>query len=87
MKQKTTQLNPLTIADLKYFFDELRHEFKEELKKYRDENMTRLDEVMGELQTIREDNTIGTYQIRELQKEVDDHETRIRTVEKIQHAQ
>ncbi|MCL4419784.1 hypothetical protein M1146_06865 [Patescibacteria group bacterium] len=46
-------------------------------KKYRDDILTKIDEVMGELQTMREENTIGTYQTRELREQVDDHEKRI----------
>ncbi|MCL4415138.1 MAG: hypothetical protein M1268_03765 [Patescibacteria group bacterium] len=50
--------------------------------KYRDQILTRLDEVMGELENMREDRTIGTYQTAELRKDVDDHEKRITRLEK-----
>ncbi|MBU3978216.1 hypothetical protein KKE68_00765 [Patescibacteria group bacterium] len=80
-----TELNNLgdkLRTELNNLGDKLRTEFKEEFRKYRDENMTRLDEVMGELQAIREDNTIGTYQIRELRTDVDEHEKKIKKIEK-----
>ena len=44
--------------------------------------MKRLDQVMAEFQNIREDNIIGTYQIRELRENVDDHEKRLTKIEK-----
>lgn len=54
----------------------------ENAKQYKDEILTKLDEVMGELQTMREENTIGAYQNSELQKHVDNHEKRIARLEK-----
>ena len=54
---------------------------EEKHRKYHDENMNRLDEVMGELENIREDNMIGTYQTRELRENVDNHEKRISKLE------
>ena len=54
---------------------------KENQKQYHDENMNRLDDVMGELENIREDNMIGTYQTRELRENVDNHEKRISKLE------
>lgn len=54
---------------------------KQENRQHRDENTTRFDEIVGELQNMREDNIIGTYQIRELRENVDDHEKRITKLE------
>jgi hypothetical protein len=54
---------------------------KQENRQYCDENMTRFDEVVGELQNMREDNMIGTYQMRELRENVDDYEKRIKKLE------
>ncbi|OGH23138.1 MAG: hypothetical protein A3F31_04060 [Candidatus Levybacteria bacterium RIFCSPHIGHO2_12_FULL_38_12] len=48
---------------------------------YRDQILTKLDKVMGELQTMREENTVGAYQIRELREKVDGHELRITRLE------
>ena len=59
-----------------------KREPKEDFKKYHNESMKRLDEIMAELQNIREDNAIGTYQIRELRENVDDHEKRLTKIEK-----
>ena len=62
--------------------DKKFEEMDKNARGYRDEILTKLDGVMGEMQTIREDNTIGTYQTRELRVEVDNHEKRIRRLEK-----
>lgn len=51
-------------------------------REYRDQILTKLDGVMGELQTMREENTIGAYQISQLREEVDGHEKRIGHLEK-----
>lgn len=50
-------------------------------KKYRDEILTKIDGVMGELQSMREENSIGAYQIREVREQVDNHEKRITRLE------
>lgn len=54
---------------------------EEQQREYRNENMNKLDQVMGELAAIREDNAFGTYQIRELRTDVDGHEKRIKRIE------
>ena len=48
---------------------------------YKDEILTGLDEVMGELQTRREEDSAGTKLIRELDVKADDHEKRIASLE------
>ncbi len=66
--------------------DTLREELlklDEKFRTYRDEILNRLDSVMGELQNIREDNSIGTHQTRELREEVDNHEQRIKKLETV----
>lgn len=54
-------------------------------RKYRDEILTGLDKVMKELETMREENTVGSYQTRELREEVDNHEKRITKLESPSH--
>lgn len=66
--------------------DTLREELLKldgKFRTYRDEILNRLDSVMGELQNIREDNSIGTYRTRELREEVDNHEQRIKKLETV----
>lgn len=59
----------------------LKEELKEELTSFRDEVMTGLDGVMKELETMREESTLGAFQTRSLKEEVDDHEKRITKLE------
>lgn len=54
--------------------------------KSQDLTLTRFDGIMKELETIREDNTIGTYQIKKLRGNVEDHEKRIVKIERLQKA-
>lgn len=43
----------------------------ENARGYRDEVLTKLDGVMGELATMREENAVGAYQTRELKERVE----------------
>lgn len=71
-------------ALLRYELDKQKQELDDNAKKYRDQILTKLDEVMGELGTMREKNTIGAYQTAELRKQVDNHEKRIIHLEELQ---
>lgn len=62
--------NLVTKLDLKEAFNE--HEEKH--REYRDEILTKIDGVMGELQTMREENAAGEHRLR-------DHEERITKLE------
>lgn len=66
---------------LKIEFHEAFEQYDEKNRGYRDEILTGLDKVMKELETIREDNIVGTHQIRELRVDVDSHEKRISSLE------
>ncbi len=86
MKQKSTQPEPATKGDIKKLEQATQvmlERLLEKMQEYRSENMTRLDEVMGELQAMREDSEIGTYQIRNLTETTENHEARIT---KLEHA-
>lgn len=84
MKQKNSDQDLVTKGFLKIELNELMQKIDEKAKKYRDEILTKMDGVMGELQTMREENTIGTYQSREVRDQVEDHERRIKRLEKPQ---
>lgn len=49
---------------------------------YRDQILTGLDRVMKELETMREENTVGGHQVGE---KLDDHERRITKLETPAH--
>lgn len=66
--------------DLK--MDKLKLEIDDNARGYRDDVLIKLGEVMGELQTIREENTVGSHQLSNLEDQVENHEKRIATLEK-----
>ena len=91
MKQKNKSEELATKKDLILLKDELENKLNDLEQKldsnaqgYRDEILTKLDGVMGELETMRQENTIGTHQISNLQATADGHEKRIKHLEKIQ---
>lgn len=57
---------------------------REENKQYKDEILGKLDETMGELGAMRDENTIGSGQTSQLREQAEDHEKRIKHLEKIQ---
>ncbi len=69
---------------------ELQKDLKDEIessgKKYRDDILTRLDDVMGQLADLREDKVLAIHQTNVLRKDVDDHEARITKLEHLQPA-
>ncbi|MBI4059258.1 hypothetical protein HY404_03410 [Candidatus Microgenomates bacterium] len=62
--------------DLK--LDSLKDGIDDNSRKYRDQILQGLDEVMGELQTLRQENTIGFHQIKE---RLDNHNRGIKHLE------
>lgn len=86
MKKKTDADEVVTKGYLRTEFNKFRVATDEKAREYRDQILTRLDDVMKELETMREENTIGTYQIRELREQGGDHEKRITQLERTQKA-
>ena len=73
----------LTKSDLKAV-QELFNEFAETLKReIKDKVITRLDKVIGELKSVREEQTIISGKHSEYTDTLEDHETRISTLEQI----
>ncbi len=68
---------PVTRKDLKEAFDQ----YDEKNRGYRDDILTKMDGVMKELETMREENTLAVGQTRELWEKVDNHEKRIAKLE------
>lgn len=48
--------------------------------------MNKLDEIVSEIENMREDKVVGAYQTAELRKDVDKHEKRIAKLEHSQKA-
>lgn len=79
MKQKNNSSDLVT----KGFLEVKLQEVDDNARKYRDEILTKLDGVMGELKTMREETTIGAHQVFELREQVDSHEERITHLEEL----
>jgi uncharacterized membrane protein len=77
MKKKNTSLDLVTETHLAIKLDELNLKVDDKARLYRDQILTKLDQVMGKLQNIREDNIVGTHQVRQLRKDVENHSKRL----------
>lgn len=96
MKQVT---QPATKDDLRQLEKRLGEKFatkellKKELSSFErrlnerfDDVLNKLVDVMGQLRNIHEDSVVGSYQIHELGETAEDHEKRIKKLEKTQQA-
>lgn len=63
---------------------EIVGEIDEKNEKYKDEVMTKLDDIAGQLEDLQEDKVLSIHQTGELRERVEDHEKRIKNLEKIQ---
>lgn len=69
-----------------------KRELKEEIvgeidgknEKYKDEVMTKLDDISGQLEDLQEDKVLSIHQTEELRGKVDNHEERLKNLEKVQ---
>lgn len=59
-------------------FEHVIETLDEHIREYRDEIMTKMDGIVGELQTMRGEITVGFHQDKE---QLDDHEKRITKLE------
>jgi len=70
------------------FKQELKEEIVNEIdgknEKYKDEVMTKLDDISGQLEDLQQDKTLSIHQTTQLQEQVDDHDKRIKNLEKAQ---
>ena len=72
---------------LDHRLDKLKQEIKLEmidlLRQLRDEFFNKIDPVISEIEDAREDREIGAYQMTELKKVTDNHESRLKSLESI----
>jgi len=54
-------------------------------QKYHDDILNKFDKVIGELETIREEQTVGFHQYKELQEQVNGHDKKIKKIEQSIH--
>lgn len=91
MKQKNPLSESATKGDLLILKEEIVSEIdlklekmRGEHKEYKDEVMTKLDDISGQLENLQEDKILSIHQTEELKNRVEDHEKRIKNVEKSQ---
>lgn len=73
--------NIILKLDLKEYIDERLYAFENRINFKFDKLFTRIDPLLGEIETAREDRVITTNNISQLQKTSKDHGVRIRKVE------
>ena len=61
--------------------ENLERKIDEKAQRYRDQVLTSNDKIVRELEVMREENTIGFNQIGRLNKQVSNHEKRIKILE------
>ena len=96
MKQKNKSEELATKNDLELLEQSLSGEMhevrgdinlmREEHREYKDEVLTKLDDIAGQLESLQEDKTLSIHQTSQLREEVDNHEKRIKSLEHSQHA-
>ena len=64
--------------------EEIVGEIDEKNAKYKDEVMTKLDDISGQLEDLQQDKVLSIHQTSQLREEVEDHEKRIKHLEKAQ---
>jgi len=90
---KTVKSPPSTKQDIDNLYKKIKGEFatkddlkafatKDDLKQVKDEIVEMKDEIMGELKSQQENQEIHNYSHSRINDDLDDHETRIRKLEK-----
>jgi hypothetical protein len=95
MKQKNSNQTPATKADLDeklsnyptkinmdLKLEKLEMRIDKKAKEYRDQVLNKLDDVIRELEQLREDRLFMMHDIKEVTTRVDVHEERIKKLEK-----
>lgn len=70
-----------TNAKVEMMLEKSERRTDEKARGYRDEILTKMDQIIGELAQIREDRLFEKHGKRELEKQLDDHEKRIKKLE------
>jgi hypothetical protein len=73
--------NHPTNAKVEMMFEQSERRTDEKARQYRDEVLTRMDQIVGELAQAREDKLFERHEKRELQEQIGDHEKRIKKLE------
>jgi hypothetical protein len=62
----------------------IEDQLKKKVIELHDAEMNKLDNIVGELQTLREESTIGAYHTQEIRGEIEIYKKRITALEKLQ---
>ena len=80
MKHKAQSEDLVTKSFLRSELDDLKKEIDDRAQTYRDQILSKLDGTMGEFETMRQENIIGSGQTSQLRDNVEDHEKRIKNL-------
>ncbi len=90
LKEKLDDLRIELLTDVRdevrLGIDEAKQELDDNAKKYRDQILSKLVGIAGDLETIKQENTVGGYQLSKLRQSIINHEKRIKKVERAQAA-
>lgn len=74
-----------TRMDIK--MDDMKLQIDDKARGYRDDVLTKMDQVLGQLETIREDQIIANHHAEEMLARINNHEGRITKIEELTSAQ
>jgi hypothetical protein len=80
-KFKEKLSNYPTRVEVEIMFEKWTYKIDENARRYRDEVLTKMDQIVGELAQMREDREFDRYDKRRTEEQFDDHEKRIRKLE------
>lgn len=72
-------------GEVKMMLEDLEVKIDEKARGYRDQILTKMDQVVGELAQLREDRLFEKHDKKELEESIDDHEERIKKLEKVRN--
>jgi len=79
---KDDLIRTLNNYSMKFDLKDTEIRLDEKARQYRDEILTKMDQIVGELAQIREDRLFEKHEKREFQEQIGDHEKRIKKLEK-----
>ena len=71
-----------TKIQVEIMFETWTNKVDERFRKYRDEIMTKMDQIVGVLAQMREDREFDKYDKRKVEEQLDNHEKRIGKLER-----
>ncbi|MBU3978272.1 hypothetical protein KJ980_07450 [Patescibacteria group bacterium] len=79
---KDDLIRTLNKCSMKFDLKDTEIRLDEKARQYRDEILTKMDQIVGELAQIREDRLFEKHEKREFQEQIGNHEKRIKKLEK-----